>query len=122
MAKKAKTQQSFSREKYEEKILHDLNSFLRRELASPQWQFVSFTKVELAGDYKLAKVYWDTFQAEKKQDIALDLGNIRGKLRKLLSGHLEVRHTPQLEFIYDSQFEDEKHITDLLRSEGISQS
>jgi ribosome-binding factor A len=34
-----------------------------------------------------------------------------------LAEKLEVRHVPSLHFVYDSQYEDEKKITDLLKDE-----
>jgi ribosome-binding factor A len=111
MAKK----QSFSKLKYQEKILHEINALLRKDFADPRLVQVSVTSVELSSDYSVAKVYWDTFNSESRGDCKKAIDGIAGKMRTKLAALLKVRHTPQLQFIYDSQFEDEKKIMDLIK-------
>jgi ribosome-binding factor A len=105
----------FSKQKYEERILNELNSALRREFADVRLQQVSLTRVELSQDYSMAKVYWDTFNSSTRGDAKTAIESIKGRMRTLLASKMEVRHTPELTFYYDSQFEDEKKIDDLLK-------
>ena len=63
----------------------------------------------------MAKVYWDTFDSSKRGDAKKAIEGLAGKMRSLLAKNLDVRHTPILEFYYDSQFEDEMKITQLLK-------
>lgn len=109
---------SSKKDKFEERILHELNGALRSEFSDSRLQFVSFTKVELNSDYSEAIVYWDTFDASKRGDIKKAMTGIKGKLRAVLSTKLKVRHTPNLTLVYDSQFESEKSIEDILSSEA----
>ncbi len=104
----------FSKIKYEEKVREMINSALRREFADPRLINVSITKVELTQDYSHAKVYWDTFDSGKRGDCKEALEATAGRVRKLLASKMEVRHTPEIHFIYDSQFEDESKISKLL--------
>lgn len=106
--------QSFSKVKYEEKILHELNSLLRTEASDPRVQFVTLTHVELNKDYSMAKVFWDTFDPKKRGDCKKAIEGMGPRLRSLLAKTLNVRHTPSLEFIYNSQFEDAQNIEKLL--------
>tara|TARA_Y100000034_G_C6553077_1_gene239028 strand:- start:57 stop:413 length:357 start_codon:yes stop_codon:yes gene_type:complete len=99
---------------FEEKIKNELNMTLRRNLSDPRLTFASFTRVELLDDYSMAKVYWDTFDSEKKDEIKQAFDGVASKLRSVLAKELNVRHTPALELYYDSQYEDERKIESLL--------
>lgn len=106
-----------SKIKFEEKILNDLNAILRKDIADPRLRLVSITKVKLSPDFSVAEVYWDTFDASKRGTIKKALTGVTGKLRAKLSQVLNVRHTPELQLFYDSQFEDEQKIQGLLNEE-----
>jgi ribosome-binding factor A len=105
----------FSKQKYEERIRDELNLALRRLLTDPRLTNVTVTHVELTPDYSNAKVYWDTFDVGTRGDAKEAIESTGGRLRKLLSTKMEVRHTPELHFIYNSQYEDESKITRLLK-------
>ncbi|MDD0852708.1 30S ribosome-binding factor RbfA [Halobacteriovorax sp. GB3] len=113
MAKK-----NFKKEKYTEKLVHELNGFLRREANDSRLTFVSITKVELTVDYTMAKVYWDTFDANKRGDAKKAIEGLGPRLRSHLAKTLKVRQVPELKFFYDSQYVDERYITDILESEA----
>jgi len=104
------------KETYQERIQNELNIVLRREIADPRLNLCTVTRVELNPDYSVASVYWDTFDASKRGDIKKAIEGVSGRLRSILAKNLQVRHTPVLNFIYDSQFEDEMKITELLKS------
>lgn len=105
----------FSKQKYEEKVRDIINVSLRREFADPRLMNVSITHVELTQDYSHAKVYWDTFDSAKRGDAKEAIESTAGRMRKFLSTKMEVRHTPEIHYIYNSQFEDELKIGKLLR-------
>jgi ribosome-binding factor A len=108
----------FSREKYEDMIKTQVSLAIRRDLSDPRFTLLSITKVELNKDFSVAKVFWDTFDAKSRGEIKLALDNIKGKMRSIIARELDVRHTPELHFIYDSQYEDEFKITNLLSEEN----
>jgi len=105
----------FKKDKFEERLLNDLNSLLRMDLRDPRLQFVSFTKVELSPDYAYATCYWDTFKVETRGDAKKTLEDAKGKMRTMLASRMEVRHVPALNFVYDNQFEEEKKIVELIK-------
>ncbi len=100
---------------FEERIKNEINIALRKSIADPRLTLVSVTRVELSNDYSMAKVYWDTFDASKRGDAKEAFDGVGKKLRAILAKELNVRHTPALELIYDSQFEDERNIESLLK-------
>lgn len=104
-----------SKDLFQDKIRNEISVMLRREIADPRLTMISITRVELNQDYSVAKVYWDTFDSSKRGDAKKAIDGLKGKMRSLLAKHLDVRHTPILEFYYDSQFEDELKITQLLK-------
>lgn len=107
--------ENFTRLKYQEKLLHEVNRLLRKDFRDPRLQFVSATHVELNVDYSVAKIFWDTFDSSAKDDIDEAIRSIAGKMRTEIAKNANLRHTPALEFVYNSQFEDELKIEELLK-------
>ncbi len=105
----------FSKLKYEEKVRDVINLALRREFTDPRLMNVSVTHVELTQDYSHAKVYWDTFNVQTRGDAKTAIESTAGRMRKLLAEKMEVRHTPEIHYIYNSQFEDANKIDQLLK-------
>ncbi len=105
----------FSKVKYEDKVRDEINLALRREFADPRLVHVSVTHVELTQDYSHAKVYWDTFDAKTRGDAKEAIEATAGRMRKLLADKMDVRHTPQLHYVYNSQYEDAGKIDKLLK-------
>ncbi len=105
----------FSKIKYEERIRDEINLALRREFADPRLMNVSVTHVELTQDYSHCKVYWDTFNSTTRGDAKSAIETTGGRMRKLLAEKMEIRHTPELHFIFNSQFEDAIKIDQLLK-------
>ena len=114
MAKKAT--QNFKKEKYEERLLNEINGLLRGGTNDVRLARVSITKVELSPDYGYATVSWDTYDSGTRGDAKTAIEASAGRIRSELAKVLEVRHVPALTFIYDNQFEEEKKIMDLIRS------
>ncbi len=112
MAKKG-----FKKDKYEGRLQNEINSILRTQISDLSLQFVSVTKVEMNFDFSTAKVFWDTFDNSKRGDAKKSFEKSKGRIRSLLAKSVDLRHIPNLEFLYDSQFEAEKGITELLEDE-----
>lgn len=115
MAKSTGRGNKFSKLKYEEKVRDEINLALRREFTDPRLINVSVTHVELTQDYSHAKVYWDTFNATTRGDAKSAIDATAGRMRKLLADKMQVRHTPEIHYIYNSQFEDSNKIDRLLK-------
>lgn len=110
----------FSKLKYEERVRDLINVALRREFADPRLLNVSITHVELTPDYSHAKVYWDTFNVATRGDAKEAIESTSSRMRALLASKMEVKHTPQLHYVYNSQYEDESKITKLLKDNESS--
>lgn len=108
----------FSKIKYEERVRDEINLALRREFADPRLMNVSITHVELTQDYSHAKVYWDTFNSQTRGDAKEAIESTAGRMRKLLASKMQVRHTPEIHYVYNSQFEDSNKIDQLLKDQS----
>ena len=120
MAKKATN--NFKKEKYEERLLNEINGLLRTSTNDGRLARVSITKVELSPDYGYATVSWDTYDSGTRGDAKTAIEASAGRIRSELAKVLEVRHVPALTFIYDNQFEEEKKIMDLINSQKDKES
>ena len=114
-----KNSNSFKKEKLQERIQQMVSSYLK-SMSDIRFNLVSITRVELNYDNSKANVYWDTFDSDKKEELREALPKASGKLRSQMSGVLNIRQVPSINFCYDSQFEDEKKIVDILKQEQDS--
>ena len=89
-------------------------------MSDSRLQFLTITKVELTNDLSRAKIFWDTFDSEKKPDITKALGSIKGKLRTQLALQLKIRQAPEVNIVYDNQYEEESKIDQILKDEKNS--
>ena len=103
----------FKKEKLSEKIQYAVSEYLR-QLSDSRLGLISITRVELSPDLSQAKVFWDTFDSSRKNEVSSSLNNVGGKMRSQLSKVLKIRQVPIISFVYDSQFEDELKIDQLL--------
>lgn len=110
----AKKTNNFKKEKYEERLLNEINILLRTGTNDGRLARVSATKVELSDDYGYATISWDTYDSKTRGDAKLAIEASAGRIRSELAKTLEVRHVPALTFVYDNQFEEEKKIMDLI--------
>lgn len=112
----------FSKLKYEERVRDEINLALRRDFTDPRLVNVSITHVELTQDYSHAKVYWDTFNTQARGDAKVAIESTAKRMRKLLADKMQVRHTPEIHFVYNSQFEDANKIDRLLKTTSDDQA
>lgn len=99
----------------ENEILNLSNEFFKVKMSNPKLKQISVTRVELTSDFAYAKLYWDTFLLDQKNDMAHGLERCQKKLRMDLARNLKLRSVPEIQLVYDSQYESEKKIEDLLK-------
>lgn len=109
---------SFKRERLQQLIKNEVNSFLRSSFNNKYLTFVSITHVELTTDLKEAKLYWDTYNSSVLGQTKSALLKCRGKIRSHLAKTITTRNAPTIQLIYDSQFESEQAIVNILKRES----
>ena len=92
---------SFRTERVNELIKRELVLLLSKETKDPRLQEVVITDVIVTRDLTSAKVFFSVEELSQKSVAAL-LNKASGFFRKSLSKTLDLRHTPSLNFIYDT--------------------
>jgi len=87
-------------------IKKELAVLITQRLNDPRMGFVTITRVELTPDLKFAKVYYSTLGDDKKRkSTEIALSRARGFLKKEMGSQINMRFTPDLEFVFDKSIE-----------------
>ena len=100
-----------------EEIQRELSDQLRR-LKDPRVSatgMVSITRVDTTGDLRYARIYISTLDKTRETEVLKGLKSAAGFLRRELGRALQLRYTPELQFIADDSIEYGAHILEMLR-------
>ena len=100
-----------------EEIQRELSDQLRR-LKDPrvsQTGMVSITRVDTTGDLRYARVYISVLDKSQEKDVLQGLKSAAGFLWRELGHALQLRYTPQLQFVADDSILHGAHILEVLR-------
>ncbi len=95
-------------------VMEEISKILMTEIKDEDIQFVTITGVDITSDLSFAKVYFTVLNVEKKASTLEALNGASHFIRGELSKRIEVRHTPELKFIYDDSIEYGEHIEDVI--------
>ncbi len=99
-----------------EQIKKEISNVIQTELKDPRIGFITVTGVDLTNDLSLARVYLSILGSEEQKEETLRaLGRANGFLRSELGRRVKLRHTPAIEFRFDSSIAYGSHIEDLLQ-------
>ena len=76
---------------------------------------VSVTRVDTTGDLRYARVYVSALDKSQEKEILKGLKSASGFLRRELGRALQLRYTPELQFIADDSIQYGAHILQVLR-------
>lgn len=86
-------------------FVKEISSILHNEIKDDNIKFVSVTGCEITNDLSFAKVYVTVLDKEKKETTMKALDGAKSFIRGQLSKRVEIRHTPELRFIFDDSIE-----------------
>ncbi len=86
-------------------FMQEISKILMEEVRDEDLKFVTITDCDITNDLSYAKVYFTVLDKEKKQKVLVDINNAAPFIRGKLSERIEIRHTPELKFIYDESIE-----------------
>jgi len=103
-------------ERYNDLFVKEISMILQTEVKDNNIRFVTITDVDITNDLSFAKVYFTVLNKEyltvTKDALKRASSYIRGKL----SERIEIRHTPELIFVYDESIEYGEKIEKILES------
>ena len=92
----------------------EISMILMKEIKDEEIKFVTITGVDVTSDLSFAKVYYTVLDDDKKERTQEALDKAAPFIRKQLASRIEIRHTPELRFIYDKTEEYGSHIDKLI--------
>ena len=88
---------------------------LLREVKDPRIEGYTLTGVDITPDLKLAKIYFSTLQPENARPLWRDYKSAAGYIKRQIAIVCNLRHTPELRFLYDTTLEKANRLESLLR-------
>jgi ribosome-binding factor A len=83
-----------------------LSDAITSGLKDPRIGFVTVTAVDTAPDLRHANVWVSVLGDETQRQLTLDgLRSAHGPLQRAVAAQLRLKHTPQLDFVYDDTAE-----------------
>ena len=92
----------------------EISMIIMREIKDEDIKFVTITGVDTTSDLSFAKVYVTVLDGAKRKETLEALNGASHFIRGKLSERVEIRHTPELKFIYDSSIAYGNHIEDII--------
>ncbi len=106
--------QAVKLERYNNGFMEELNIIFGTEVKNEVLKSVVVTSVKITNDLSFAKVYYTCFNEDKKL-VSKELRESEGYLRTMLAKRIDMRHTPELNFVYDESLEYAKRIEDKIK-------
>ena len=91
-------------------IMEEVSKILMLEVKDERFKFVTVTDCDTSNDLSYCKVYVTVLEQEKKEETLKALNNASGFIRGELAKRIEIRHIPELKFIYDESVSYGEHI------------
>ncbi len=91
-------------------IQEEISNILMREVKDEDIKFVTITGCDTSNDLSYCKVYFTNLDSEKKEEVLDSLNRASGFIRSELAKRIEIRHMPELKFIYDESIAYGEHI------------
>jgi len=104
---------SIKNERINSNMQKEISYIIANEVKNPNVKFVTITACDVTSDLSFAKVYFTTLDDVKETLNALK--SAKGFIKKSLGDRIELRHIPELEFIYDESIEYGKRIEEKIK-------
>lgn len=106
---------SIKLERINSAIKREISYVLANEVKDTNIKFVTVTAVKTTNDLSYCKVYVTILKDELRTVALKALKNAKGFIRKSLATRVDIRHIPQLEFVYDESLEYGQKIEEIIK-------
>lgn len=86
-------------------FVKEISYILSTEVKDEDIRFVTITDCDITSDLSFAKVYYTVLDMSKKEETRKALERAKSFIRGKLSERVDIRHTPELKFIFDESIE-----------------
>lgn len=105
---------SIKTERIGSNLVKEISYILATEIKDEDIKFVTITDCKVTNDLSFAKVYYTVLNMERKKETHDALKGASGYIRHLLHDRVDIRHIPELTFIYDESIEYGKKIENII--------
>ena len=104
-----------------EDIQRELSALIRtlKDPRVSQVGMVSVIRVDTTGDLRYSRIYVSVLDKNQEKDVMKGLKSASGFLRRELARALQLRYTPELQFIADDSILQGAHILEILRDPNL---
>ena len=95
-------------------IVKEISYILATEVKDNDIKFVTVTDAKVTNDLSFAKIYFTVLDENRKNETLKALKNASGFIRKELAERIDIRHIPELEFVYDESIAYGKKIENII--------
>ena len=95
-------------------MVKEISYILATEIKDKDIKFVTITDCKVTNDLSFAKVYFTVLDDTKKESTLKALNNAKGYIRKILTDRVDIRHIPELTFVFDESIEYGKKIENII--------
>jgi len=97
-------------------IHEEISEVLIRKLDDPGLKRVTFTRVKMTADLKIARVYFSVIGDEKEINGSTQaLNRAKGIFKRAIGKNLDLRYLPELEFHYDQNIAHADRVEQILK-------
>ncbi len=101
--------------RYNSLFVKEISNILQNEVKDNDIKFVTITGCEITSDLSFAKVFYTVLDDTKKESTKNALEKAKGFIRGEISKRVDIRHTPELRFVYDESEEYGNKIDNLIK-------
>lgn len=108
---------SFRNDRIQEEMKREIDHVIRDELSDPRLKqgTYSITHVDVTRDLSYAKVYVSVLEDDLKKEVIKALKSAAGFIRRELMRGMNLRYTPELQFIEDNNIAYGIRINELIK-------
>lgn len=103
-------------ERLESSFVKEISYILMEEIKDEDIKFVTITDCEITNDLSFAKVYFTVLDNSRKEETIKALNHAKSFIRGELSKRIEMRHTPEVSFVFDESIEYGNRIESIIDS------
>ncbi len=95
-------------------MIKEISYILMTEIKDQDIKFVTITDCKVTNDLSFAKVYYTILNDDRKLETEKALKSASGYIRRQLAERIDIRHIPELQFVYDESIAYGKKIENII--------
>ena len=95
-------------------IVKEISYILATEVKDNDIKILTITDAKVTNDLSFAKIYFTVLDESRKKETLDALKNASKFIRRELADRVDIRHIPELEFVYDESIAYGKKIEDII--------